>query len=404
MRASVVVIALASALATACRDDDAPAPTTTTAVDPCVAAAAKVEGPHGSIALSLCREVAAHGVGGAVAIAEDGAIAFTWSAGRRCSTGDALVGDRTAFRIGSLTKAFVAATAVGVAHEGAIDLDAPLDLGTEVPQLPARITLRQLLDHTAGLADVLPEATMRGRSRAEVLATLVRRSEDTRWRYANPGYAVAALALERATQRPSAELVRTHVIDPLALADTWPDTPDAAPSDSACGHLREAEGWRAYDVVQDWHELAFDVDAVAPSGAAIASASDLVRFALALSDRPPPGTPAAFSTMLADLRTRAVPTGGGDRYALGVHVHALPDGTTLLRHWGNTGDFAADLVWVPERRFAVAVLGNSGEHLRGTLAAALARAGIDPRVLAKEQRMSAAGSGPMPPVGDDPPR
>jgi hypothetical protein len=37
---------------------------------------------------------------------------------------------------------------------------------------------------------------------------------------------------------------------------------------------------------------------------------------------------------------------------------------------------------VPERGFAVAVLGNSGAHPRGTLAAALTNAGIDPRVLA----------------------
>ncbi len=409
MRAQVVI---ALGLASGCRDDASAA---STAVDPCVTAAASVDERHGSVALSLCREVAAKGVGGAIAIAEDGAIAFTWSAGRRCSTADAPVDDHTAFRIGSITKAFVAATAVAVAHDGAIDLDAPLPDGV-APDLPTGITLRRLLDHTAGLADALPTETMRGRSHDEVLAMLVRPSGDapgTRWRYANPGYALAARALERATNRPWPELVRTHVVDPLALADTSPTTPDVAPANGACGHLRAGEGWRAYDVVRDWNELAFDVDTVAPSGAAIASASDLVRFALALGDHPPPGTPAPFAAMLADLRTRAVDTGAGDRYAHGLHVHALPDGTTLVRHWGNTGDFAADLAWVPERGFAVAVVGNSGEHLRGTLAAALARAGIDPRVLAKErsgpegrenESVSAPGSGPMRSAGDDPPR
>jgi D-alanyl-D-alanine carboxypeptidase len=382
-------LVLAVAASIACGESapaPVPAPAPVTVVDPCVARAGALEPARASVALSLCREVAAHGVGAAVAIAEDGALAFTWTAGRRCSDRDAAVERDSAFRIGSITKAIVAATAVALAREGAIELDAPLSAATrvELPALPDGVTLRRLLDHTALLADALPDATMRDRPRAEVLRALVRPSGDAKgsWRYANPGYALAGALLEQATDTPWPELVRTRVLEPLALASTWPTTPGTPPTTTACGHLRDGDGWRSFDVVTDWHELAFGVDAVAPSGAAIASAPDLVRFALALSDDPPPGTPPAFAVMLHELRTRAVATGAGDRYALGVHVHALPDGTTLLRHAGNTGDFAADLAWVPERGFAVAVLGNSGAHLRGTLAAALARAGIDPRVLA----------------------
>jgi CubicO group peptidase (beta-lactamase class C family) len=376
----------AALLALSCRDAATPAADAAAPVDPCVVRAGELPERHQSIALSLCREVAAHGVGGAVAIAQDGAIALTFAAGRRCAGKVGDIGNDTAFRIGSITKVLVAATAVALAHDGAIDLDAPLPaaVAAELPALPATTTLRALLDHTAGLADALPDAAMRERPANEVLTALVRASGDPpgTWRYANPGYAIAGVALERAMGRAWTELVRAEIVEPLALAHTLPATPRSVPDDVACGHLRDGEAWRAYDVVQDWHELAFDVDVVAPSGAAIASASDLVRFALALTDRPPAGTPPALPAMLRELRARAVPTGAGDRYALGLHVHALPDGATLLRHAGNTGDFAADLVWVPERGLAVAVLGNSGAHLRGTLAVALARAGIDPRVLA----------------------
>jgi len=384
-------LALAIVAAVACGErapepTPAPTPESATVVDDCLVRAGALAPEDASIALSLCREVAAHGVGGSVAIARDGALAFTWTAGTRCFGDEAPIEDDTAFRIGSITKAFVAATAVVLAHEGAIDLDTPMPAAAraELPRLPAGVTLRRLLDHTALLADALPDAAMRDRPRAEVLSALVRASGDAdgSWRYANPGYALAGALLERATDTPWSELVRTRVLEPLALAHTRATTPSTVPAGTACGHLRDGEGWRSFDVVADWRDLAFGVDAVAPSGAAIASAPDLVRFALALSDRPPAGTPAAFAVMLHELRTRAVATGARDRYTLGVHVHALPGGTTLLRHAGNTGDFAADLAWVPERGFAVAVLGNSGAHLRGTLAAALARAGVDPRVLA----------------------
>jgi CubicO group peptidase (beta-lactamase class C family) len=365
-----------------------------------VQATATVDARWRAIAGSLCREVASRGVGGVVAIAEHGELAFVWAAGARCRSDPAAVDADTAFRIGSITKAFVAATAVSLARDGIVDLDRPLpDVG-----LPRPATLRQLLDHTAGLADALPDASLRGRSRDDVLHALVRDGGDTGWRYANPGYAVAAVALERASGQPWAELVHARVVEPLGLARTRARELEAVPSDTACGHLRAGETWRELDVVRDWHELAFDVDAVAPSGAMIASATDLVRFAIALSDRAPEGTPAAFADMLHAVRTKNVSTGTGDRYALGVRVRPLPDGTTLLRHAGNTGDFAADLVWVPERGFAVALLGNAGDHLRGTLATVLADAGIDPRVLATEQAADGSGSAPASPPRADPPR
>jgi hypothetical protein len=51
----------------------------------------------------------------------------------------------------------------------------------------------------------------------------------------------------------------------------------------------------------------------------------------------------------------------------------------VLRHAGNTGDFFAELAWVPSRGAVVVVLGNAGVPLAATLAAALTRIGVDPR-------------------------
>jgi len=51
----------------------------------------------------------------------------------------------------------------------------------------------------------------------------------------------------------------------------------------------------------------------------------------------------------------------------------------VLRHTGSTGDFWAELVIVPDRGVAVAVLGNAGKPLAATMAAALTRVGVDPR-------------------------
>jgi len=384
----------------------APAPTVSAASpgDVCSSDAATLADPDRSVALAWCSETSRHGiVGSTLAIARDGRITAQWSTGLRCRDRDEPARPHTAFRIGSITKSLVAATLWALAHEGRLALAEPIapafarELG--LPSELQTITPRQLLDHTAGLLDALPDDAMRAQPPIGRLRSLVRPSGDppgAAWRYANPGYALVGALLQRTTDTPWPELVRSRVLDPLGMTNTLPTTPAQAGSTIACGHLPSAAGPVAYDVVQDWQSFAFGVDEVAPSGAAIASAPDLLRLALALSDGAPPGTPASFATMLHELRTRAVPTGAGDRYALGLHVHALPDGTLLVRHGGNTGDFAAELAWVPERGFAVAVLANGGTPLRGTLAAALTSAGIDPRVLATEQPRASEGSGATP--------
>jgi len=137
------------------------------------------------------------------------------------------------------------------------------------------------------------------------------------------------------------------------------------------------DGWTAYDVREDYDRFAFGVDAAAPAGAVAANADDLLRFALALSGADGP----AWASGMREAVTGAAKPGGampGGRYAAGLDV-VDGGGELVLRHTGSTGDFWAELVFVPERGVAVAVLGNTGKPLAATMAAALTRIGVDPR-------------------------
>ncbi len=72
------------------------------------------------------------------------------------------VGSQTAFPWFSMTKLVTATTAVRLAERGALDLDAPvLPLvpamsGLRPARWAARITVRQLLQHAAGLSNPVP--------------------------------------------------------------------------------------------------------------------------------------------------------------------------------------------------------------------------------------------------------
>jgi CubicO group peptidase (beta-lactamase class C family) len=148
-----------------------------------------------------------------------------------------------------MTKIATATTALRLADEGRLDLDAPVhDL---VPSFRARRgpqpRIRQLLDHTAGAANPLPlrwvlpadrsTADVRSRS-AELLRRhgAPRRPAGAPARYSNVGYLVLAEVIARAAGRPVEDVVRRCVLEPAGMSAT--DYEHSEPSDSATGYVR----------------------------------------------------------------------------------------------------------------------------------------------------------------------
>lgn len=352
----------------------------------CLAAAGALEARDAAVVRAACAEQQARRIPGlVVAIAEHGRVALRFAHGVRCSDRPGDVTPTTAFRIGSLTKAITAATAFALAEREppVVDLDAPLgaaalaELG--IDRSLADATLRQLLDHRAGLTEHPAHAGLRGRAAAEILAALVGPAMDppgAGFRYANGGYVLAGAWLERRGGAPWSTLVQREVLVPLHMtgARTEPDPT----GDVACGHLFVGDAPQAFDIRADFERFAFGLEATAPAGGLVATTDDLVAFALALSETST-GAPWA-GRMRAAVLADAQPTGrrADERYAAGLDVTLAGD-ELVLRHAGNTGDFSAELAWVPSRGAVAVVLGNAGVPLAATMAAALTRIGVDPR-------------------------
>lgn len=370
-----------------------PPPTATAAPDTradaaaCLAAAGPLAAPDAAVVRAACAEQQARRIPGVVvAVAEHGRVALRFAHGVRCSDRPGDVTGATAFRIGSLTKAITAATAFALAEgpSPVVDLDAPLGaaalgaLGLDASLADA--TLRALLDHRAGLAERPAHAGLRGRDAPEVLAALVGPAIEppgAGFRYANGGYVLAGAWLERRGGAPWSTLVRREVLAPLRMNGTRTD-PDPT-GDVACGHLTIDDAQAAFDVRADFERFAFGLEATAPAGGLVATADDLIAFALALSETSidaPPWASRMRDAVLADAR----PTGrrADERYAAGLDV-TTSGNELVLRHAGNTGDFFAELVWVPSRGAVAVVLGNAGVPMAATMAAALTRIGVDPR-------------------------
>ncbi len=315
------------------------------------------------------------GTGAALAVGERGELRFVATAGDACRDGPPVDPD-TRFRLGSITKLWTAALALTLADDGLIALDDPI--APLVPELAggdpraAAITLRQLLDHTAGLADPSP-ADLGGDDDwpLRLAAAPLRSNPGALWSYSSAGYAVAGLALERRTDAPFASLLAERLLAPLDLARATVDLDMALRTGVSCGHLGRGDAARELDVAEDLALGAGGARWTIPAGGAFASAADLARAALALVDpvRSPLSADAIAALVAPDVPTHERP---GERYGLGLRTAPVTGDVRLLAHAGDTGDFAADLYLAPDRGFVLAILNNGGDHLQATAVAGLA--------------------------------
>ncbi|MFJ8041161.1 serine hydrolase domain-containing protein [Kitasatospora sp. NPDC096147] len=249
------------------------------------------------------------------------------------------------FRIGSVTKTFVATVLLQLEAERRVDLDAPVEryLPGTVPN-GRNITVRQLLNHTSGVYNYTedrsfqdfdtPEGIRRwldhGRWADRTPAELVRIAvahepyfaPGTDWHYSNTNYVLAGMIVEKVTGRSwNAELER-RIVRPLGLTSTsFPTTDTAVPGVHAKGYLQLPDGGRA-DVTR------LNPSMAGAAGAGISSTADLAKFnAALLGGRLLPKAQLNEMTTVTPQSLKYVP------YGLGLMREDTPCGT----YWGHGG-------------------------------------------------------------------
>jgi len=171
------------------------------------------------------------GVG--IALVADGEILWSGGVGLADRETRRPVDADTLFRVGSITKTFIALAVMKLVEEGRLDLDARVaDLAPEIEMEngwanEAPVTVAHLLEHTAGFDDMRPnELYASVADEAMPLASVLARnprSRRARWRpgthmsYANPGYTVAAYVIEKVAGEPYEDYLAREILRPLGM-------------------------------------------------------------------------------------------------------------------------------------------------------------------------------------------
>src|SRR5207244_3668150 len=139
----------------------------------------------------------------------------------------------TEFRVGSISKTFVALALLKLEEEGRINLYARLqDVAPEIPMKnrwgntnPVRIV--NLLEHSAGFDDMEFAEVYNRHDRADYpLLDVFKRFQEpenvrwpagTRFAYSNPGYGIAGHVIEKVTGQPFDAYIQQRILAPLEI-------------------------------------------------------------------------------------------------------------------------------------------------------------------------------------------
>lgn len=274
----------------------------------------------------------------------------------------------TMFVIGSVSKTFTATALMRLVAEGRVDLDAPVrrylpEFRLADEQAAARITVMQLLNHTAGLewrlrvdpgdGDQALESYVAAMAESTPIAPPGARSS-----YSQVGYNLAGRILEKLTSQTFERAVGALLFEPLGLSHSAFAANDVMTRRFAVGHNAGPDGSPA--VVSQWKYGR----ANNPGGGVVSSPADLLRWArFHLGDgRAEGGERLLPAELLWRMREPTVELRGstlGDAVGICWFLRDI-DGVATIGHGGSSNGQFADLLIAPDRDFAVVVMSNAG--------------------------------------------
>jgi CubicO group peptidase (beta-lactamase class C family) len=135
----------------------------------------------------------------------------------------------TVFRIGSVSKQFVATAIMMLVEEGKLSLDDPVSKYLDgTPHRWKNITIRHLLTHTSGIPDFnnenIPVDAGPGDFDQRVLKAVARRwlhfAPGDEWRYSNSNYHLLGMIIRKITGKPYGNFLRERIFEPLGMTRT----------------------------------------------------------------------------------------------------------------------------------------------------------------------------------------
>jgi CubicO group peptidase (beta-lactamase class C family) len=312
--------------------------------------------------------------GGVVLVAEKGKVIYKRAFGMANVELDVPMKEDMVFNIGSITKQFTAVAILQLMAQGKLSLQD--EITKYLPDYPVngqKLTIENLLTHTAGVPDSAPEAVMnlqgkRGLvSLQEIINTFKNRPHNfapgAKWSYSNNGYMLLGAIIEKVSGVSYPEYLGKYLFKPAGMTQTLFGDDYILIKNRAASYIYSRAESRFLNALNGKVEIAYS------AGAIQSTAEDLFKWNQALKSQT-----LIKEDSLAKARTAyKLPNGKGTNYGYGWFIGNI-QASPLVEHGGNMGGFMSHAIYLPQEDVFVAVFYNFRaprlpEFLAGDLAA-----------------------------------
>lgn len=297
--------------------------------------------------------------GVALAIIEQGKTIYSRQKGISNMEYGTPITDSTAFHIASVSKQFTAYLAVLLEKEGKLSLND--DIRKYLPELmdlPYKIALRQLANHTHGLPNLYEIAQLKGiepgdkMTHKEIVEMLIHIKQSNfkageKYEYNNTGFVLLAEIIERICGKPFQEILKDKIFIPLQMNNS------SAVNTSSLIIKNKAYSYRLKN--GKYENYAFNMMANGSSGMST-TINDLSKWAINMQDS------SAKNKEILDemLQPTLLNSGETIRYGLGLESKTYK-GLELVFHGGGDAGYRSYILNVPKYKFSVVILGNNND-------------------------------------------
>jgi CubicO group peptidase (beta-lactamase class C family) len=314
-----------------------------------------------------------HVPGAGVALVANGELLWCGGIGTADIAANRAVNCDTEFRVGSISKTFVALALLKLQEEGKINLYARLqDVAPEIPftnrwEATHPIRVVNLLEHTAGFDDMEFSEVYNLRDRYDFplfdVFKRFRKPQVSRWppgthmSYSNPGNAVAGYLIEKVTGKPFDQYIRETILRPMGMEKAdYPFTEANKPL-LAIGYDGNPPNALGYPLIY-----------LRPAGDLKASPGELAKLVqfLLRRGRTEGGQlvkPESILRMEAPETTLAAKSGLRLGYGL-ANYSSVEGGVVTHGHSGGIDGFISTYRYMPEQNWGYVVLLNSSSSGR----------------------------------------
>jgi serine beta-lactamase-like protein LACTB, mitochondrial len=276
------------------------------------------------------------------------------------------VAPETRLRIGTASTPLTSAAVGLLLEEGRLNLDAVIQ--TYVPAFPQKqwpVTLRQLMGHTAGVAndggDEGPLFTERCERPVDALQYLSGYEREllfepgTQYRYSSYGWIVVSAAVEAAADEPFLTFMRTRIFEPSGMDNTRADSATERIPNRATSYFPRFAADPRYGL----HLMRpIDYSCYAGSSVFLSTPSNLVRFGMAINS----GKLLQPATVQLLRTPQRLASGHETGYGLGWDVETVALAGEQVRWVGHEGTslggMVASLMTFSDHGIVVAVASN----------------------------------------------